>query len=202
MSAGGVRPQPGMNTLYGPGSVIPGGLGDNDQPTHVVGSQGRRGILPSVPGRPAATPAGAGNKKSTVVPVKDADGKFLCPHCTKTYLHAKHLKRHILRHTGGRPYICVLCRNDFSRIDILKNHFRKCSIRRGNPTGASHLSHPQAYVRQNAAAQKAAFSKDAGLNRLDGPASMPACNPLMPIENDIMRQTDYGNTDQIDPNLS
>ncbi|KAK1519287.1 hypothetical protein CABS01_16607 [Colletotrichum abscissum] len=127
------------------GGVLPGSMGEADQPTHVVGSQGRRGILPSAPGRPAATPAGAGKTKSTVIPVKDADGKFPCPHCTKTYLHAKHLKRHLLRHTGDRPYMCVLCRDTFSRSDILKRHFQKCSIRRGNPTGASHLSHPQAH---------------------------------------------------------
>ncbi|KAI1839301.1 hypothetical protein JX266_014488, partial [Neoarthrinium moseri] len=110
-----------------------------DQPTHVVGSQGRRGILPSAPGRPAA-PTGPGAGKSTVIPQKVADGKFPCPHCTKTYLHAKHLKRQLLRHTGDRPYTCVLCRVTVSRSDILKRHFQKCSIRRGNPTGASHPS--------------------------------------------------------------
>lgn len=31
--------------------------------------------------------------------------------------------------------MCVLCRDTFSRSDILKRHFQKCSIRRGNPTG-------------------------------------------------------------------
>lgn len=62
-------------------------------PTYVIGSQGRRGILPSVPGRPAAPVAA----KNTAIPVKDADGRFPCPHCTKTYLHAQHLKRHLLR---------------------------------------------------------------------------------------------------------
>jgi hypothetical protein len=61
------------------------------EPTHVVGQQGRRGILPSAPGRPAPTTG------KPVIPVKDADGKFPCPNCTKTYLHAKHLKRHMLR---------------------------------------------------------------------------------------------------------
>jgi len=61
------------------------------EPTHVVGQQGRRGILPSAPGRPAPTSG------KPVIPVKDADGKFPCPNCTKTYLHAKHLKRHMLR---------------------------------------------------------------------------------------------------------
>lgn len=70
---------------------------DNETPTHVVGSQGRRGILPSAPGRPAVTATGPGSTKNAVIPAKDADGKFPCPHCTKTYLHAKHLKRHLLR---------------------------------------------------------------------------------------------------------
>ncbi|KAH0252483.1 hypothetical protein KCU91_g18878, partial [Aureobasidium melanogenum] len=113
------------------------------EPTHVVGSQGRRGILPSAPGRAAApTPgtAAAATSKS-MIPAKDADGKFPCPHCNKTYLHAKHLKRHLLRHTGDRPYMCHLCKDTFSRSDILKRHFQKCSIRRGNPTGANHLAH-------------------------------------------------------------
>ncbi|KAI2766405.1 hypothetical protein DTO012A8_8365 [Penicillium roqueforti] len=78
--------------------------------TQVVGSQGRRGILPSVPGRATPVSNGVnGTAKSTTIPAKDADGKFPCPHCNKTYLHAKHLKRHLLRHTGDRPYMCVLC---------------------------------------------------------------------------------------------
>ena len=71
---------------------------DPTERTHVVGSQGRRGILPSAAGRPAAiTNDGPATTKTTVVPVKDSDGKFPCPHCNKTYLHAKHLKRHLLR---------------------------------------------------------------------------------------------------------
>lgn len=73
----------------------PSMLPDGDQPTHVVGSQGRRGILPSAPGRPAAPAAGTAHKAT--LPQKDADGKFPCAHCNKTYLHAKHLKRHLLR---------------------------------------------------------------------------------------------------------
>ena len=44
--------------------------------------------------------------------------------------------------------MCVLCRDTFSRSDILKRHFQKCSIRRGNPTGASHLSHAQAHLKK------------------------------------------------------
>lgn len=103
MPAAGVLPQQGMNSPYGQSplmqqqQMLPG----EDQPTHVVGSQGRRGILPSAPGRPAAPAAGTAGK--TPIPQKDADGKFPCPHCTKTYLHAKHLKRHLLR----RKFICL-----------------------------------------------------------------------------------------------
>jgi hypothetical protein len=99
MPAAGVMPQPGMNSPYGQSPLMPQPsmmAPEGDQPTHVVGSQGRRGVLPSAPGRPPAPAAGTGNAKPQI-PQKDADGKFPCPHCTKTYLHAKHLKRHLLR---------------------------------------------------------------------------------------------------------
>lgn len=139
-----------MSTPYGQPNMIqhPGLLDNLEPPTHVMGSQGRRGILPSAPGRPAVTATGS-STKNAMIPAKDADGKFPCPHCTKTYLHAKHLKRHLLRHTGDRPYMCALCRDTFSRSDILKRHFQKCSIRRGNPTGASHLSHAQSHLKKS-----------------------------------------------------
>ena len=71
---------------------------EEPQPTHVVGSQGRRGILPSAAGRPAAIPgANTSGQKAAPTPEKDGEGKYPCPHCVKTYLHAKHLKRHLLR---------------------------------------------------------------------------------------------------------
>ncbi|KAL8382730.1 hypothetical protein RB595_006492 [Gaeumannomyces hyphopodioides] len=173
MPAGGVIPQPGMSSPYAQSPLMPQPQmmqQEGDQPTHVVGSQGRRGILPSAPGRPQAPVAGSVAAKNQI-PQKDADGKFPCPHCNKTYLHAKHLKRHLLRHTGDRPYMCVLCRDTFSRSDILKRHFQKCSIRRGNPTGASHLSHPHAHVKKNQAAQKA-MGNENELNPINGMGNM------------------------------
>lgn len=92
MPAGGVMPQSGLNSPYSQSPMMgqPSLLQESDQPTHVVGSQGRRGILPSAPGRPAPPAPGSAAAKAQV-PQKDADGKFPCPHCTKTYLHAKHL---------------------------------------------------------------------------------------------------------------
>jgi hypothetical protein len=78
-------------------------VGRDPTRTHVVGSQGRRGILPSAPGRPPVMANGVnGSPKGNAVPQKDADGKFPCPNCTKTYLHAKHLKRHMLRRKPDR----------------------------------------------------------------------------------------------------
>lgn len=106
-----LRPMPGV--MNQPGVMPHGGtvmqqgpLQEGEQPTHVVGSQGRRGILPSAPGR---APVGQVNSKGQVTPVKDADGKFPCPHCTKTYLHAKHLKRHLLRRKCTPAKDCRLC---------------------------------------------------------------------------------------------
>ncbi|MCJ1464285.1 hypothetical protein MMC07_002898 [Pseudocyphellaria aurata] len=147
MPAGGLNDQSSLSSVNTQSSTPSLRLqnGQESQPTHVVGSQGRRGILPSAVGRPAAVTAGnAAGPKAANVPAKDADGKFPCAHCAKTYLHAKHLKRHLLRHTGTRPYSCGLCRDTFSRSDILKRHFQKCSVRRGNPTGENHLSHSRA----------------------------------------------------------
>ncbi|KAL5351014.1 hypothetical protein ACLOAV_004588 [Pseudogymnoascus australis] len=160
--------QGGMGAPYGQQ-----GPAHEEVPTHVVGSQGRRGILPSAPGRPSVAATGPGASKN--ITAKDADGKFPCPHCVKTYVHAKHLKRHLLRHTGDRPYLCVLCRDTFSRSDILKRHFQKCSIRRGNPTGASHLSH----VKKNHQNALPAATKETitNMNISDGVLNDPDLQP-------------------------
>ena len=73
-------------------------IDDDTTPVHVVGSQGRRGILPSAAGRPPAIGENAlDRQKGPAAPTKDAEGKFPCEHCNKSYQHAKHLKRHMLR---------------------------------------------------------------------------------------------------------
>ncbi|KAF2774333.1 hypothetical protein EJ03DRAFT_5053 [Teratosphaeria nubilosa] len=169
-------------------------LQNEEAPTHVVGSQGRRGILPSAPGRPNPPQPGAGK---SMIPQKDADGKYPCPHCNKTYLHAKHLKRHLLRHTGDRPYMCHLCKDTFSRSDILKRHFQKCSIRRGNPTGANHLAHQ----RNRTGANRLSISQQdgpiglAGLSEVSGPSyagSVVTGSPT--VSGDISTRTSRANS--------
>lgn len=58
--------------------------------------------------------------------------------------------------------MCVLCKDTFSRSDILKRHFQKCSLRRGNPTGASHLSHSQAYLKKSQRTPQKALDSNVG----------------------------------------
>ena len=77
--------------------------------------------------------------------------------------------------------MCVLCHDTFSRSDILKRHFIKCSVRRGNPTGASHLSHPQAHVKKNAAAQQKAMGTEGDVNHINGMGNMPADGMVHPF---------------------
>lgn len=77
--------------------------------------------------------------------------------------------------------MCVLCRDTFSRSDILKRHFQKCSIRRGNPTGVSHLSHPQAHVKKNQQQKNAAMGNEGDLNQLNGLNNMPNDSMVHPF---------------------
>jgi len=66
--------------------------------------------------------------------------------------------------TGVRPYTCGLCKDTFSRSDILKRHFQKCSQRRGNPTGESHLTHSRATRKIQKASEGQAIA--AGINAM------------------------------------
>lgn len=81
-----------FNSLQTPyhGAMLSHAQQTEPDPVHVVGQQGRRGVLPTHPGRPPPS-------KQPPLPTKNADNKYECPHCTKTYLHLKHLKRHLLR---------------------------------------------------------------------------------------------------------
>ncbi|GIY72322.1 hypothetical protein CDAR_522481 [Caerostris darwini] len=46
-----------------------------------------------------------------------------CPHCSYGTNISSHMKRHMLKHTGERPYRCAECDATFARKDHLKNHF-------------------------------------------------------------------------------
>ncbi|KAL7903954.1 hypothetical protein GGI35DRAFT_464636 [Trichoderma velutinum] len=177
-SPSGFVAQRGVASPYGPGSLMQPNslLQDGEQPTHVIKSQDHRGILRSAPRRPAAKPARTG-AKNIVVPVKDADGKLPCPQCTKTYLHAKYLKRHLRRHTGDRPYICVLCQDTFTRGDTLKRHFNKCSIRRSN----SQVQQQSALGNSNQIEKIGGGTESTDFDRAQ-PAGTGAKNIIVPVK--------------------
>ena len=107
-----LRPMP--STGFDPAQRTDGldasGSNNGNPPRPVVGSQGRRGILPSDDGRPpVAAVDGDTSGKANFNPAKGADGKYACPHCPKTYLHAKHLKRHHLRRMSVLFEESLLC---------------------------------------------------------------------------------------------
>lgn len=73
--------------------------GHNSRPTYVVGLQGRRCNLPCEDQVAAPTDRNTRSQNCVRIPTKDETGKYPCTSCAKTYLHAKHLKRHMLRRT-------------------------------------------------------------------------------------------------------
>jgi hypothetical protein len=62
-----------------------------------------------------------------------------------------------------------LCKDTFSRSDILKRHFQKCSIRRGNPTGANHLAHQRRNTNSN---------NRLSISQADGPIGLAGLNEV------------------------
>ena len=68
-------------------------------PTDVIGLHGRRGNIPCDDRVSTALDQYPGGQSCVHVPTKDENGKYPCSCCAKTYLHVKHLKRHMLRRT-------------------------------------------------------------------------------------------------------
>ena len=61
------------------------------------------------------------------IPVVDLDNdgierKHRCGECGRTFKEAYHLTRHILIHTGEKPFACSFCEKRFNRKDKLKLH--------------------------------------------------------------------------------
>ena len=69
--------------------------------------------------------------------------------------------------------MCILCKDTFSRSDILKRHFQKCSIRRGNPTGATHLSYSHSHLKKTQnGAKKGPISDPDSTKDIDSPQTL------------------------------
>lgn len=76
--------------------------------------------------KPARPPRSAPPTVEYMDSFKNAEGKYQCINCEKSYLHFKHLKRHFMKHTGNRPHVCRICQDTFCRSDILKRHYARC----------------------------------------------------------------------------
>lgn len=69
---------------------------------------------------------GKGNRKSRVsdngTSFAEMRRKFHCNHCGKSFKTKSHLQRHILTHTGEKPYVCTKCGSKFNQSSSLRNH--------------------------------------------------------------------------------
>lgn len=65
-------------------------------------------------------------KQNLTVPKAEGDKKYNCRFCTRTFMKARNLRRHILTHNEVNPYRCKACDSCFSRYDHLKVHQTHC----------------------------------------------------------------------------
>uniref|UniRef100_A0A182PVC5 C2H2-type domain-containing protein n=1 Tax=Anopheles epiroticus TaxID=199890 RepID=A0A182PVC5_9DIPT len=86
-------------------------------------------VQPEVPRTCPATVPSSAHRPSETEP--DSTGTFVCPFesCRKVYAKPVHLKAHLRRHVGDKPYRCKWpgCQWRFSRSDELSRHFRSHS---------------------------------------------------------------------------
>ena len=50
------------------------------------------------------------------------EGFMICPYCSKKFKEKHKMKRHILVHTGEKPFKCSLCTYSCNRKDNLSKH--------------------------------------------------------------------------------
>ncbi|KAM4580879.1 zinc finger protein 1035 [Odontesthes bonariensis] len=58
------------------------------------------------------------------------ESEYKCKFCTKSFIKARNLRRHILTHNEVKPYRCKSCDSCFSRYDHLKVHQGRCKAKK------------------------------------------------------------------------
>lgn len=92
----------------------------NHTTTTTTNTQPRNSTKPTRPSR--STGKGKGNRKARLTTDGDIRRKFSCCHCGKSFKTKSHLQRHILTHTGEKPYHCNRCDCRFNQSSSLRNH--------------------------------------------------------------------------------
>ncbi|XP_057689673.1 zinc finger protein 1035 [Corythoichthys intestinalis] len=64
------------------------------------------------------------------ISLEKSNDEYKCKFCTKTFVKARSLRRHILTHNEVNPYRCKICGSCFSRYDYLKVHQGHCKGKR------------------------------------------------------------------------
>ena len=59
------------------------------------------------------------------LPVRLGPHQFACPICSKIMETSSKIKRHILIHTGERPYSCQLCDYKCNQNSTLQDHYKR-----------------------------------------------------------------------------
>ncbi|XP_072250585.1 zinc finger protein 1035 [Leuresthes tenuis] len=69
-------------------------------------------------------------REATQKPLPQGESEYKCKFCTKTFVKARNLRRHILTHNEVKPYRCKACDSCFSRYDHLKVHQARCKAKK------------------------------------------------------------------------
>ncbi|XP_022661114.1 E3 SUMO-protein ligase EGR2-like [Varroa destructor] len=105
----------------------------------------------------------------------DAEGNNRCLVCNYTVKHRRNIYRHILTHTGDKPFQCELCSFRSSRSDKLKHHvktkhFQECAG--GTPGAAAPID--------RSAVPVGGVQEQLGLSGLAGIGNLAGLSGLLP----------------------